>query len=199
MKPLKGHVFINIPFDKEYERLYVSLIVGLVGLGRTPRSSLEVPATKDRLSRIFRLLQSCESSIHDLSRVQVSRVAPRCPRFNMPFEAGLAAALLLSNKMRHWGILEAVPHRLNKSLSDLNGYEHSVHNGSVSGMLVALTDFFPNKNQPDPIQLLSLYKKVRKASGELKRAYNNDLFRPTCFRQLVVISQEMARRGGYIR
>jgi hypothetical protein len=36
--------------------------------------------------------QRCEYSVHDLSRVQVDAKAPATPRFNMPFELGLAVA-----------------------------------------------------------------------------------------------------------
>lgn len=200
------NVFINIPFDSQYEPLYIALIVGLVGIGLIPRSSLEVPIVtrggrrpRGRLRRIFELLRSCEFSLHDLSRVQLSSSAPRCPRFNMPFEAGLAVALSWSGNKNRWYILEARDYRLQKSLSDLNGHDPFIHGGSVQGVLVALTDIFPGqRHQPDPTQLLSLYRRVRKASAKLKRSYRNNLFGPSCFRQLIAISQLMARRAGYI-
>ena len=83
--------FCNFPFDAEYRPLYVALIASLVCTGQTPRSVLEIPPSADRLERILHLLEQCAFSRHDLSRVQVS---PRgLPRFNMPFELGLAAAL----------------------------------------------------------------------------------------------------------
>lgn len=49
MAPRNPTVFINVPFDKQYERLYVALIAGIVALGGRPRSTLEIPPTKDRL------------------------------------------------------------------------------------------------------------------------------------------------------
>ena len=203
----RRNVFINIPFDKQFEPLYVALVVGLVGLGLIPRSSLQVPVVskgglhpKDRLRRIFELLRSCEFSLHDLSRVQLSRSKPRCPRFNMPFEAGLATSLSLSGYKHRWYILEATDYRLQKSLSDLNGHDPFIHNGTVAGVLVKLTDIFPGgRNQPDPIQMLSLYRKVRMASAELRQRHGNNLFSPSCFRKLIYISQVSARREGYIR
>jgi hypothetical protein len=54
-----------------------------------PRSALEIPGPTRRLDRILELISACRYSFHDLSRVQLSRGAPR---FNMPFEAGLAVA-----------------------------------------------------------------------------------------------------------
>ncbi len=203
----RRNVFINVPFDRQFEPLYVALIVGLVGLGLIPRSSLEVPLVskggrrpKQRLDRIFQLLRSCEFSLHDLSRVQLSRTTPRCPRFNMPFEAGLATALSLSGYKHRWCVLEEMDYRLQKSLSDLNGHDPFIHNGTAEVLLMKLTDIFPGgRNQPDPIQLLSLYRKVRVAASKLKQAYGNNLFSPSCFRKLIYMSQVAARRAGYIR
>ena len=36
-------VFLNVPFDKAYERQFVALIAALVAIGRTPRCVLELP------------------------------------------------------------------------------------------------------------------------------------------------------------
>ena len=81
-------VFLNVPFDIGYERLFVALISALVSLGRVPRCVLEIPEQGiGRLSRIFRLVRTCPVSVHDLSRVG------QPVRFNMPFELGLAVAL----------------------------------------------------------------------------------------------------------
>lgn len=195
MPPKKQNVFINIPFDKQYERLYIALIAGLVGLGCWPRSTLEVPPQHDRLRRIYTLVQSCGSSIHDLSRVQLSHDAPRCPRFNMPFEAGLAVALFLPDSKRKWFLLEAQPYRVQKSISDLNGYEVFIHEGKVEGMLVALLDMFPLKpNQPGPLELRNLYKDLRKVAEAVKRENLNDLFRPNSFDLLRFAADEIAKR-----
>src|SRR5438093_5118087 len=86
-------VFLNVPFDKSYEPLFVGLISALVALGRTPRCVLELPEMgQGRLVRILRLIQSCGVSIHDLSRVGLP------VRFNMPFELGIAVALARVNR-----------------------------------------------------------------------------------------------------
>ncbi len=86
-----GDVFINVPFDTKYERLYLALVTGVVGLGLTPRCVVEVPHDRHRLERILALIGSCPFSIHDLSRVQLATTKKgfRVPRFNMPFELGL--------------------------------------------------------------------------------------------------------------
>jgi hypothetical protein len=57
-------VFINIPFDRRNEYLYLSLIAAIVGLGLAPRCVVEIPHDAARLKRIFDLIRSCEYSIH---------------------------------------------------------------------------------------------------------------------------------------
>lgn len=89
-------VFLNVPFDTEYGPLFLALMAGLAGLGRTPRCVLEVSGGgRNRLERIFGLIARCGVSLHDLSRVSLSGDLA-VPRFNMPFELGIAYALAAS-------------------------------------------------------------------------------------------------------
>jgi len=198
MRQRKREVFINVPFDKEFERLYVALIATLVGLGRTPRSALELAYNKDRLRRILQLLRSCASSIHDLSRVEISSKRPYWPRFNMPFEAGIAIGLASSPTRKPWYILEAKRYRLLRTLSDLNGYEPHIHEGTVEGMIAALFDLFWRQGQPSPPEIRALYLKLRKKAVEIKQTNNNDLFRPRAFYQLRDAAEDLARQEGFI-
>jgi hypothetical protein len=39
-----SHVFLNVPFDPDYEPLFVALIAGLTAFDLTPRTVLEIPA-----------------------------------------------------------------------------------------------------------------------------------------------------------
>src|SRR5215468_11694013 len=95
-------VFLNIPYDSAFENMYLAYIAGLSGFGLMPRATLEIPTSQRRLERILKLIQQCPYSIHDLSRVQLDSKAPRVPRFNMPFELGLAVAQDASNRRETW-------------------------------------------------------------------------------------------------
>ena len=192
---------MNIRFDKKYEKLYLALIAGLSGLGLTPRCVLEIPPGKNRLHRIFGLIQSCRSSIHDLLRVELSQGQPRCPRFNMPFELGLAVGWAQASPGKHnWFVVESMKFRLQKSLSDLNGFEVFVHNGTVNGLLDELTNVFVRAGyEVDVGDLAVLYRDLRKFAEALKkRPGSHDLFRPQAFFRLVIASQEFARRRGFV-
>jgi hypothetical protein len=82
----RDSAFLNIPYDDRYANLYFAFIAGLCAFGLEPRATLEIATGERRLDRIFDLMTSCHYSFHDLSRVQIDHVAPRTPRFNMPFE-----------------------------------------------------------------------------------------------------------------
>jgi hypothetical protein len=179
--------FLNLPFDPRYERIYLALIAGLSGLGLTPRTVLELPPTRDRLTQLLRLIRSCSVSVHDLSCVSLSGPAPRCPRFNMPFELGLAVATSRLGPRHHWVVLESVRYRLQKSLSDLNGFEPYIHDGTPEGVLRALGDAFERENQPSEAQLLAQYRELRRVAARLPK----DLFRPRAFRELVLAAQAL--------
>ena len=101
-------VFLNIPYDAKFERLYLAYIVGLVELGLKPRATLAIPGGKARLDRIIDLIQSCSYSVHDLSRVEMDRNPPATPRFNMLFELGLAVSWAKRKPREHtWFVFES--------------------------------------------------------------------------------------------
>lgn len=57
------NVFLNFPFDDDYEPLYVALIAALTAFGFVPRTVLEIPPQKDRLNRLRALIAECDASV----------------------------------------------------------------------------------------------------------------------------------------
>ena len=142
-------VFLNVPFDEKYSPLLIALLAGLAALGRDPHCVLEVPSGgRNRLDRIYHLIAACGASIHDLSRVTASGPL-RVPRFNMPFELGLAYAIA-QHHPHSFFVLETRPHRLQASLSDLNGHDPHIHGGSQDGVLRCLLDCFGTGSYQPP-------------------------------------------------
>jgi hypothetical protein len=104
--------FLNIPYDVDFQSLYLAHIAGITAFGLRPRATLEIPGGARRLDRIFDLIKSCRYSFHDLSRVELDVRRPATPRFNMPFELGLAVAWDKLNAGQHvWFVLEAKSRR----------------------------------------------------------------------------------------
>ena len=191
-------VFLNIPYDKRHENLYLAYIAGLSGFGLIPRATLEIPSGERRLDRIFRLIRGCSYSLHDLSRVQLDRNSPPTPRFNMPFELGLVVACAkLESRSHEWFVFEAQRHRLSKSLSDLDGTDPHIHNGRPDDLLAALTDVFVrSKNQPTARELGLIFTDLKKTSKIIKRNLNSDsLFGARAFHDLVIAARAIAHEG----
>lgn len=199
--PVKGKsVFLNVPYDPEYGSLFIALIAGIAGLGCTPHCVLDVPSGgRNRLDRVFGLIASCDASIHDLSRVTLSG-AFGVPRFNMPFELGITYAL--SQVGTHsFFVLEEKPFRLQASLSDLNGHDPHIHNGTSAGILRCLLDCFGTATGAPPLSSLeALVKRLTRTAVKLQRRYGVDSpFYPYLFKQLAWAATDSARSMGLIQ
>jgi hypothetical protein len=189
-----GDVFLNIPFAATHEYLYLSLIAGLATLRLTPRCVLEIPPQQNRLDRLFTLIGECAYSIHDLSYVKLSGGSgPRVPRFNMPFELGIAVAIAKSQAagQRHqFSMFEAKPYRLQKSLSDVLGYDPYIHQGRAEGVLEALLNVFSHlPDAPDLADLQRVYRELRQFRQE---RLGQDVFQPKPFSKVLVAARELA-------
>ena len=182
-------VFLNIPYDEDFRRLYVAYIVGLIYVGLEPRVTLSIPGGKRRLDRILALIGGCRYSIHDLSRVELDRTAPRTPRFNMPFELGLAVCWAGVHPARHeWFLFETISWRAAKSLSDLNGTDPNIHGGTVQGVMRELCNaFVRTRPRPSVPEMLRAYRLVsRQLEQTLRTAGAKTIFEARIFSDLCV-------------
>lgn len=190
-------VFLNIPYDDQFRRLYLAYITGLIHLGLDPRATLEIPGGQDRLGKILELIRSCRYSIHDLSRVQLDRTQPATPRFNMPFELGLAVASAQIDSAPHdWFVFETVHRRLAKSLSDLSGTDANIHQGTVSGVMRELCNAFVRqspRNRASVPEMMRTYHAVsRRAEEILGQSKARSLFEASVFRRLYLAAGKAA-------
>lgn len=173
----------------------MAFIAGVAAFGLVPRAVLEIPGPDRRLNRIADLIHRCRYSFHDMSRVQLSGPAPRVPRFNMPFELGLAVDRSLRAPASHqWFVFETLPHRLQRSLSDLNGTDPYVHGGTADGVLVQLSHaLVRGPRQPELAEVRQVLRTVRRAARILRQDYGS-LFGARAFRELVFAATEAADR-----
>lgn len=194
-------MFLNLPFDRRHEKLGVALIAGIVSVGLIPRSVVELPPHLNRLDRLLELIGSCTYSFHDLSAVGVCADTPRVPRFNMPFELGLAVGRW-HGKNHQFRILESKPHRVQKSLSDMNGFDPMIHGGTVEGIFDVVLEAFahlPSRPLSSAQDFKLVYQAVRKFDDVLPPVFRSDGFRQrVAFAQgavsLVTGAKKIARR-----
>ena len=158
-------VFLNIPYDDRFCRLYLAYITGLVHLDLKPRATIEIPGGQNRLDKILDLIRNCRYSIHDLSRVQLDRKPPVTPRFNMPFELGLTvASAKLDSSPHDWFVFETAHRRASKSLRDLSGTDPNIHHGTVEGVMRELCNAFVRHSRQERYSVSGMMKTYRAAS-----------------------------------
>ena len=178
------NLFLNVPFDAGYEKLFVALIACTVAARFIPRCAIELPERgQGQLARIMRLLERCQLSIHELSRPE---------RFNMPFELGLAAVLQLRGQ-HELIVMESRRHRLARRLSDFR-IDPLIHGNGPLKLIAVLLD---NLGGADPADVESIYRELTRVLPALKRRLRAaDVFRKTVFDQLVSGATELAKDMG---
>jgi hypothetical protein len=195
-------VFLNIPYDGAFEKLYLACIVGLTQLGLAINAALAVP-NQGRLGTIVGLIEKSDMSIHDLSRVEVSNQgrARGVPRFNMPLERGLALYRSHITKGNHRVfVFERKRHRAQRSTSDVNGVDPQIHDGTIEGLMGALRNIFRQPKDVTTVpEMLASYRAVRQKVPELRRnAGSRSLFEAAIFQDLtlaaLVESQKLLAR-----
>lgn len=188
-------VFVNVPFDAAYEPLFVTLVGTLVFLGQKPHCVLEVREKGDgRLIRILDLMRTCRMSVHDLSRTGTP------VRFNMPFELGLACALKLQHPTDYEVfVLDAIPYRIDRTLSDYKGRDPLMHGGTCNGMLTGLLDTFQTDIHDAAREFRRAALVLRKSAALMKHQVNSaSMFRPLLFRLLVAAATRIAIERSFI-
>lgn len=145
-------VFVNCPFDDDYLPLLHALLFAIHDCGFVARLSIEDSGAGEmRIEKIIRLIREADFSIHDISRVELTGPS-KLPRFNMPFEAGLAfgAVRFDGSKPRDLLMLEAEPYRDQKTLSDLAGQDTKSHGNDPRRLIGAVRSFLARKKSDAP-------------------------------------------------
>src|SRR5438874_5665107 len=127
-------VFINCPFDKEYQPLFDAIVFCVAACGFVPRSALEMTdAAEVRIENICRLIAQRHHSIHEISRTEVEDQPYHLPRFNMPLELGIflgAKRFGGRSSQRRCLIMDRAPYRYQRFISDIAGQDIRSHENS---------------------------------------------------------------------
>lgn len=193
-------VFLNVPFDSAYEPTFIGLVAALVYLGMRPTTVLQLGSDGSaRLDRLLEQIRCSGFSVHDLSRVRLSgQGRGAVPRFNMPFELGLAvgvARLLRTNSAHVFALLEARPYRLQRSLSDMNGFDPMIHNGSRAGAVRCMFEIFAGARPTDLQSALRLARRLTRVLKQLKRDHRvRSVFSRVLFNELFAAATLLRER-----
>jgi hypothetical protein len=125
------NVFINCPFDSDYQEMLTALVFTVTICNLNPRIAMERDDSgEERIKKIKELIRCSKYSIHDISRME-PLVGGDLPRFNMPFELGLDLGCRTYGKGRLAEkkslILDRERYRYMKVISDISGNDIRAH------------------------------------------------------------------------
>ncbi|MBI3652003.1 MAG: hypothetical protein HY231_13365 [Acidobacteria bacterium] len=190
-------VFVNCPFDRQYQSLFEAMIFTVQLSGFKPRCAREESDSGDiRLRKLARIISECRYGIHDISRVQ-----PQIPRFNMPLELGMDLGCRYYGSPRQRRkqllILDSDPHRYLRTISDLRGQDIESHHDDQQAVIQVVRNFLYTSADNHGIPGgRYIYRKFLEFQSELPSICRSSHLRrnEVVFKQLVVITQEWLGR-----
>lgn len=141
-------VFVNCPFDIEYQKLFRATVFTIFRCGFRARCALEViDGGEVRIDKIIRIIRECPYGVHDISRTELN--AAGLPRFNMPFELGLFLGAKRfgdrSQQTKKTLVMDTEPYRYQSYLSDIGGQDIAAHGGDPIEIIRSVRNFL---NEP---------------------------------------------------
>jgi hypothetical protein len=150
----RRNVFLNCPFDPQYQPLFRAIIFATEDCGFLARCALEVEDSGEvRVNKIFKIIKNCGLGIHDISRTELN--SEGLPRFNMPYELGLFIGCTVFASRRHKNkkslILDHERHRFNKYLSDIAGQDIQDHANDTNRVIRKVRNWLANHSKDEYI------------------------------------------------
>ena len=162
-------VFVNVPFDKKYLRLFDALVFAVYDCGFTPRSALEVDDSgRVRVDKILDIIEQFKFGIHDVSRAGIDRQTGLA-RFNMPLELGFFLGAQRYGSARDQQkcclILDRERYRYRNFCSDIAGQDIRAHNDRPRDAIRAVRDWLsthrPSVQMPGGKAIFERYGRFR--------------------------------------
>jgi hypothetical protein len=182
LDPAKA-VFINCPFDKEFEPTFDAIVLAVACCGFIPRSALESgDVAVSRMERIVRAIFTSQYSIHDLSRCR-GEGDEQLARFNMPLELGIAMACRFQSGRRaprhDWLLLVPEGHLYGKFISDLAGFDPMQHDGSPETVIPKVMLWLATRpsavQTSTPHEVITAIPEFRRKKAELGAAWGGSI------------------------
>lgn len=151
--PYDRCVFVNCPFDSGYKPILDAMLFAIHDCGFIVRIALEDAGSGQvRVDKIREIIAGCRYSIHDLSRVEHSRIS-RLPRLNMAFECGLFLGAKYFGSGVHAKkdmlVLDRKPHQYKRTMSDIAGQDGAAHDNDPLLAIDRVRSFLARKSPPN--------------------------------------------------
>lgn len=149
-KNYSRNVFINCPFDDDYQQLFYAMIFTIYNCGYSPRCAMEIEdGGETRISKIFNIISECKFGIHDISRTELSE--GNClPRFNMPLELGMYLSAKRfgdkKQKIKTCLVLDREQYRYQIYISDIAGQDIRSHDNDPLVLIPIVRNWLRNQS-----------------------------------------------------
>jgi hypothetical protein len=147
----ENNVFINCPFDDDYQKLFNAILFTVHKCGFILRCSKEFEDSNSvRIKNILNLIRESKYAIHDLSRVEFD-LSGDLPRFNMPLELGIFIGCIefggRINRKKEYLIIESEQFRFKQFISDLSGQDIKAHKDDVKTAISCIRNWLAKKTK----------------------------------------------------
>ncbi len=185
-REFRQNVFINCPFDEDYQPIFYAVVFAVQIAGFKPSCALEASnAATFRLQKIRNIISECKYGIHDISRTELSPNG--LPRFNMPLEFGIDYGCKEFGSNRHRSksflVMDRSLHRYERFISDIKGQDIKAHNRNPRQAINEVRDWLSAEAQmpglPGGDYMNKRYQKFMKELPELCEAARKNMQRLT--------------------
>ncbi|EJL6560512.1 hypothetical protein NMS15_003456 [Vibrio cholerae] len=168
-------VFINCPFEPQYEPIFDAILFTIYKCGYKPRCALEHDdAGQSRIDKINDIIFDCKYGFHDISKTELD-LHNNLPRFNMPLELGLFLGCKRFASGRSKEIIciifDKEKFRYQQFISDISGQDIKSHNGKPEDLIKGLRNVLNTNSDsalPGAKTIIGQYEKYQAAKPFIK-------------------------------
>ncbi len=195
-------VFLNCPFDEEYQEIFDAIIFTVTAAGYQLRCAMEADdAGGQRLTKIAALIGKSKFAIHDLSRTGID-TNTGLPRFNMPLELGISLGAKLLGTKKHRDhyllVMQEIPYAHQKAVSDIAGTDPKSHNGAPKTAIRLVRDFLSTniegRRLPLAVRYIKAFEQFENWLDAAMKAESEDRRRLT-FQDRLALIEEFSSLG----
>ena len=200
-----NHVFINCPFDEEYEPLFYAIVFSIHACGFVARCALESQdSSQFRLEKIYKMIAECRYGIHDISRTELDE-QNNLPRFNMPLELGIFLGAkrfgTAEDQKKNCIIVDKCQYRYQKFISDIAGLDIESHNDSCERIIEVVRNWLNTisrrKHLPNGQEIYEKYSEFLENLPAIAQGYNLDHLKFNYTDYNLMIVEWLKRYGRY--
>jgi len=175
-------VFLNCPFDDDFQPLREAAVFAIVMLGFHVRCALDTAdGSRVRIQKLYDLIRSSRLGIHDLSRTELDE-RNNLPRFNMPLELGIFLGVKDSGGAPQDSKTALVTssqwYDYQQYISDVAGQDVQAHHDSPEDFIGLIRDWLATETEdhlPSRSRVWERYRHFRAELPELCRRNSQDL------------------------